>query len=246
MNIQFETIKEKTISVGKRLKELAGTGIEKFKGLPKKKKIIVCTIAVLAVLLLIVLFGKAGGKKNEIQTAVADRGNISVVISGTGTIKPIDEYEVTSLVKGEILSDTFQEGDMVEKGDLLYQIDSSDLENTLEKAQLNHQKTQLSYNQTMRDLAKLNVKSTYSGTITETYVKVGDSVNIGTKIADLVDMRTMRLELPFNESDVSGIYVGSSAQVTLANSLYTLTGKVTRISSGSWFQQQVLRLKPLK
>ncbi|MBQ2695793.1 MAG: HlyD family efflux transporter periplasmic adaptor subunit [Clostridia bacterium] len=246
MNIQFETIKEKTISVGKRLKELAGTGIEKFKGLPKKKKIIVCTIAVLAVLLLIVLFGKAGGKKNEIQTAVADRGNISVVISGTGTIKPIDEYEVTSLVKGEILSDTFQEGDMVEKGDLLYQIDSSDLENTLEKAQLNHQKTQLSYNQTMRDLAKLNVKSTYSGTITETYVKVGDSVNIGTKIADLVDMRTMRLELPFNESDVSGIYVGSSAQVTLANSLYTLTGKVTRISSGSLVSAEGAKVKTVE
>lgn len=221
--MQLNTIKEKALQGGQKLK-----------GMPKKKKIIFSAAALVLVAAIVVWAVVPSGKAGKtINTAKVDRGDISVVISGTGTIAPIDEYEVTSLVKGEILMDTFEEGDMVEKGDLLYQIDSSDLENSLEKAQLNLQKSQLSYNDTMDTLSKLNVKSTYGGTITETYVKVGDSVNNGTKIADLIDMNTMVLTIPFNEGDASSIYVGSSAQVMLTDSFYSLTGTVRRVSSGS-------------
>ena len=228
--MQLNTVKEKLMQGGGKLKNLPGA----FKKMPKKRKIFLALVAILLILALVLrlVFSPAEQKKT-ITTAFADTGNISVVISGTGTIEPIDEYEVTSLVKGEILRDTFQEGDMVEKGDLLYQIDSSDLENTLEKARLNLQKSQLSYNQTMDELSKLNVKSKYNGTITETYVKVGDSVNNGAKIADLIDMNTMVLSLPFNETDAAEIWEGSRAEVMLANSFYTLTGTVRRVSSGS-------------
>ncbi len=223
MSIQLSAVKEKIKN-----------GSERLKAMPKKKKIIMGSIAVVLVLLLVLwAVLPSGGKAQAIRTALVDRGDISVVISGTGTIEPIDEYEVTSLVKGEILLDTFQEGDLVEKGDLLYQIDSSDIENTLEKAQLNLQKSQLSYNQTMDELAKLNVRSTYGGTITQTYVKVGDSVNHGTKIADLIDMSTMVLTIPFNDADASGISVGDHATVMLTNSFYSLDGTVCRVSSGS-------------
>ncbi len=219
----------------------------KIKNLSLRSKIIVSSIAlvlVLALVLSLVLLPKNGDQ--TIRTAKVTKGNISVVISGTGTIAPIDEYQVTSLVKGEILLDTFEEGDMVEEGDLLYQIDSSDLENSLEKAQLNLQKSQLSYNQTAEDLAKLNVKSTYGGTITATYVKVGDTVGIGNKIADLVDMDTMVLEVPFNEVDADRIYVGSAAQVMLTSSFYNLTGTVRRVSNSSLVSAEGARVKQVE
>lgn len=222
-------------------------GVDKLKNMSKRKKIILsCIVIFLVVVLVLSLVFRPGGKANVIRTARVTRGDISVVISGTGTIKPIDEYQVTSLVKGEILLDTFEEGDMVQEGDLLYQIDSSDLENSLEKAQLNMQKSQLSYNQTAEDLAKLNVKSTYAGTITELYVKVGDSVNNGTKIADLVDMDTMVLEVPFNEVDAGSISVGSSAQVMLTSSFYNLTGTVRRISNSSLISKEGARVKQVE
>ncbi|MBE7036152.1 MAG: HlyD family efflux transporter periplasmic adaptor subunit [Ruminococcaceae bacterium] len=209
-------------------------GGQKVKGMSKKKKIIFIIIALLLVAaILFLVFSPKKKVEKKFNIVQAQRGNVSVVISGTGTIKPIDEYQVTSLVKGEILEDTFEEGDLVEEGDLLYQIDSSDLENTLEKAQLGLQRSQLSYNQTMEDLEKLNVKSRYSGTITETYVKVGDSVNNGTKIADLIDKDTLILKLPFNAGDAATISEGSRAQVMLTNSFYTLEGTVLRVSSGS-------------
>ncbi len=219
----------------------------KIKNLSLRNKIILGAIAlalVIALVLSLVFLPGGGGK--TIRTAKVSRGNISVVISGTGTIEPIDEYEVTSLVKGEILLDTFQEGDMVEEGDLLYQIDAGDMENSLEKAQLNMQKSQLSYNQTMDDLAKLNVKSTYSGTITEMYVKVGDSVGSGTKIADIVDMETMVLEVPFNEIDAEAIYTGATAQVMLTGSFYNLTGTVRRVSNSSLISGEGARVKQVE
>lgn len=244
MSLQLDTIKKKAILGSEKVKGIVQGGAEKFKGLSKRNKIIVSAIAVLLVVLIILAFVLAPGKKAAtISTAQVSRGNISVVISGTGTIKPIDEYQVTSLVKGEILTDTFNEGDFVEKGDLLYQIDSSDLENTLEKAQLSYEKSQLSYNQTMNELAKLNVKSTYNGTITNTYVKVGDSVGNGTKIADLVDMDTLLLSLPFNEGEADLIGVGNSAQVMLTSSFYSLSGTVTRVSNSSLISAEGARVK---
>ncbi|MBE7022677.1 MAG: HlyD family efflux transporter periplasmic adaptor subunit [Ruminococcaceae bacterium] len=228
--MQLNSVKEKMLLGGEKLKNLP----KAIKAMSKKKKILFSVVAVVLIAFLVLrIVLPSGEQAKTMSTAFADRGNISVVISGTGTIEPIDEYEVTSLVKGEILSDTFEEGDLVEKGDLLYQIDSSDLENTLEKAQLNLQKSRLSYDQTMDELAKLNVTTDYSGTITETYVKPGDSVNNGTKIADLADMNTMVLAIPFNESDAANIRAGSTAEVMLTNSFYTLTGTVRRVSSGN-------------
>jgi len=223
IDMQLSVVKEKVHKCSSKIRNLS-----------KKKKIIYGSIAAVLVVTLVFVSVLPGKKQDGIvRTSLVERGDISVVISGTGTVKPIDEYEVTSLVKGEILSDTFQEGDLVEKGDLLYQIDSEDMENTLKKAQLGLQKSQLSYNQTMDDLAKLSVTSSYKGTITETYVKVGDSVNNGTKIADLVDMQTMMLSIPFNASDASYITVGSMADVTLTDSFYTLQGTVKRVSNGT-------------
>lgn len=230
MSMQLSTAKEKAKSGGRALRSLP----KKFGAMSKKKKIItlVIGIAVIAVILMQTVFRSADTAKS-VTTARAERGDVSVVISGTGTVEPIDQYEITSLVKGEILRDTFQEGDMVQKGDLLYQIDSSDLENNLKKAQLNLQKSQVSYDETMKELSKLKVTSKYAGTITETYVKVGDSVNNGAKVADLVDMDTLVLSIPFNETDAASISVGSQANVTLTNSFYQLTGTVRRISSGN-------------
>lgn len=243
----LDVVKEKIVKSGGALKKLPRTAVQNFKVLSKRNKIIVSAIAVLLVLVLIIgLILPKGDAKTGIRTAMVHRGNISVVISGTGTIAPIDEYSVTSLVKGEILMDTFQEGDMVEKGDLLYQIDASDLENSLEKAELNLQKSQLSYNQTMDDLDKQNVRSTYGGTITKTYVKVGDMVNNGTKIADLVNQDVMLLELPFNEVDADNIYPGASAQVMLTSSFYNLTGTVRRVSSGSLISAEGARVKTVE
>ena len=57
--------------------------------------------------------------------SAAGRQDIQLTLSATGTIEPANQYDVTSTVQGEVLSCTFEEGDEVKKGDVLYEIDST-------------------------------------------------------------------------------------------------------------------------
>lgn len=50
----------------------------------------------------------------------AQRQDLRISVSSTGTITPIDSYKVSALVNGEIVEAPFEEGDWVEKGALLY------------------------------------------------------------------------------------------------------------------------------
>ena len=47
---------------------------------------------------------------DAIQTARVTRRDVSKTIEGSGTIAAVNQYDVTSLVKGEILADYIEEG----------------------------------------------------------------------------------------------------------------------------------------
>ena len=178
---------------------------------------------------------KGAGKKqgnDEIATATATMGNVSVIISGTGTVEANDQYDITSLVKGEIIADYFEEGDIVEKDALLYKIDTKDMENSISKSQISLDNATNNYNSALEDVSNLNVKSPIGGVVTNVYVKVGDNVNNGTKIADVIDSSKMLLTVPFISEDANTLYVGQTASVKLDNSFYETTGTVTKITSG--------------
>ena len=59
-------------------------------------------------------------------TEAAQIRDITVAVSSTGTVTPIDSYKVSALVTGEVLDAPFEEGDWVEKGQILYQIEAED------------------------------------------------------------------------------------------------------------------------
>jgi multidrug efflux system membrane fusion protein len=66
--------------------------------------------------------GAAGGAVNVVGTR-ARRGNIGVYFTGLGAVTPIYTVTVKSRVDGELIAVNYKEGDMVNKGDLLAQID---------------------------------------------------------------------------------------------------------------------------
>ncbi len=181
----------------------------------------------------IAYFSKGKKVEQEINTAVAALGNIRVTVSGSGTLQAIESYEVKANVSGDVLSCTFEEGDQVEKDQVLYTIDTTEMQNTIERAELSMEKTRNSYNTTMENVENLNIKAPIDGVITNMYVQEGDNVNNGTKICDLIDTSKMVLTIPFNQADSAYIYNGASAKVTLDNSFYETEGRVTRVSTGS-------------
>lgn len=204
----------------------------------KRKKLIVifsvCAVVVIAALIGIKSLSASKSSASAdvtYTTSTVEKRDISVTLSGSGTLEPADSYEVTSLASGEILSADFEEGDVVEKGDVLYQIDTADAETSIKSAELSLQKSELSYKNLLTSLENLNVKAPVAGTITELNIEVGDTVSNNQSIGTIRDSSSMSLTVPFNSADVDSFYVGQSASVTLDSTFETLSGNITKISN---------------
>ncbi len=167
---------------------------------------------------------------------------LTVAVTGPGTIKPNDSYRATTLIKGEILTAPFEEGDTVEKDDVLFTIDASDVENAIkqartgvEQAQLSVKSAQLNYDSLLRtqsdNTEDRQVKANANGIITKVYVDPGDTVAAGAPIADILDRDNMKLEVPFHSVNAAGFYVGQSASVTVSGTAEVLYGTITEIAA---------------
>lgn len=214
----------------------------KFKqALHTKKAKRIMKFSVLGIILLLVGFGIFSMVRNAgtvpsvstQQTASVSRGNLTKTIEGNGTIAAINQYDVTSLVNGEILSDHFEEGQMIEKGALMYQLDAGELSNSLEKSNTALKRAQLNYQKSLDSAGELTVSAPISGVISEIYVSEGETVSENTKIAEIVDQKNMRLTLPFNASDAEALYAGQSASVSIAGIAGAITGTIDKVGTGS-------------
>ena len=176
------------------------------------------------------------------------RQTVQRTLSSTGTLEPANQYNVTSSVQGEVLSCTFEEGDIVTQGQTLYEIDKTDMENSISRAQLSLQQSQNSYNQTVESLDDLNIRADDSGMVIELYVEQGDQIEAGTKIADIRDSSTMELRIPFASDDAASFWIGESATVTMDGSFETLTGTVSAIDAAETVLNgyQIVRYVTLK
>ncbi len=175
---------------------------------------------------------------NIVQTAVAARMDISSELTASSSLAPKDTYEVTSLVEGEVLEALFEEGDVVEKGQVLYRIDASSMDTDLSSAETSLQRAKESletaredYNEAQNSLSGNTYKATSTGYLKTIYLKEGDKVGNGTKIADVYDDSTMKLSVPFLSADADQIPVGGEGILTLEDTGEQLTGMVTAVSS---------------
>lgn len=193
---------------------------------------VIAVLLVLAALFFFVIRPMLGAGKELLAgaylTSTAQMQEMTVSVSSTGTIQPIDSYNVSGMVTGEVLEAPFEVGDQVEKGDVLYRIDPGSAETALQQAQLSVQQAQLNYDSIVDGL---NPKASGAGVVQKLHVKKGDLVSAGSPIADISDTSTMTLTVPFQSADAQRIAVGSSAQVTLAGTLETLTGTVESVAN---------------
>ena len=210
----------------------------------KSGKIVILLIVVLAALLGgFFLYKKKGtGQKSQgdqsVSTTTVKRMDISSELTASSSLSPKDTYEVTSLVEGEVIEANFEEGDVVEKGQVLYRIDASSMDSDLSSAQTSLQRAkesaqtaQSDYAEETARLAGNTYRSTASGYIKTLYIKEGDKVNNGTKIADLYDDSVMKITVPFLSGEAAEINVGDEATVTLEDTGEQISGTVTVVSS---------------
>ncbi len=237
--------------------------IGKFK-IGKKLLIIILVIAILAGICsgLIIKSKNNSAVKVMYTDSPVERRTITNTITGSSSIKPNDSYNVTTIKSGDITSDTFKEGDVVKKGDKLYQFEDSDAQNSLSTAKNALAKAQQAYvdavkqkaqtvssnnigtksaqNAVTKALNSLNdtknnqyIQSNSAGKVKELSVKEGDHINAGAVVATLYDDSYMKLRIPFNEVDAESIQTGAAATVSVIGSGDTIYGTVKEKSSSA-------------
>ena len=207
--------------------------VKKRPRLGKKAKL----MAVIAVLTAAGVFAAVhglGGQQASAAASYRESGaevrDITKSLTSSGTLEPADSYTVTTLVSAEILSDTFEEGDIVEKDQLLYTLDSSDADSSQTQAQNSYSQAQNSYQQAVQ--AKYPTAD-MTGTVSEVYVRNGDSVNNGTEICKIVGDNNIYIDFLFSYADNSDFYVGQRATIFIDGFAGTTQGTVQQVSGSS-------------
>lgn len=172
--------------------------------------------------------GQAAGQSFYLSDTAALQ-NLTVSVSGTGTVKPIDSYQVSTLLKGEILDAPFEEGDTVQEGDLLFRMDSKDVENSISRTELSVEQARLAYQDLLTNQKNTRLEANADGVIQTLYIEAGDTISAGTVVAEILDRDTMNLTVPFHAADAATFYEGQPATVTVDGTLETLTGVIDKI-----------------
>lgn len=165
---------------------------------------------------------QAAGETTYLEEAVTRRSIIQS-LTGSGTLQPADSYTVNTLVSGEIIGDYFEEGDLVEKGASLYALDAAD-------AQTSQTKAQNAYAQAQK--AKYPTAA-MGGTVSEVYVKEGESVSAGTKICRIVGDNNLYIDFLFTYVDNSQFYVGQAVSIFVDGLAGNISGSVAAVSSST-------------
>ena len=200
--------------------KLKDSKIFKFFGRHKKLIIIILIIAAAVAILINKMKSDRERAAKEalsegINTSTVMRGDVSNELTSSGTLEPKDTYTITSQVSGEVLQADFEEGDEVEKGDVLYVIDQSDISNNvdqtlrnLDSAKESYEQAKIEYDEAISDLGGGTVKASQSGYVRNITLKAGDTLNQGSNdIAELYNDSAMTVRLAFLSTDADSLSI---------------------------------------
>lgn len=213
----------------------------------KKIKIKYIVIAVIVIALAYILWscfnsgnqqaavGMTQGMDNVVDVV---RRDINSEVSSTGVIEAKDTYNITALVSGEVIEANFEVGDKVEKDQILYKIDVSSAKSELDNANNSLNRANKSLEDVNKDYGSISnkysgrtYKSNRSGYIKEVSILAGDKVSTGTKLANVYNDTTMKLNIPFLNTQAVQIQVGSPATIILSDTNEELSAIVASVSS---------------
>ena len=193
------------------------------------KKRCIAVVAAAAVLVAVIVPRRSRSASADLAYTQEKLGRRDIVnvYDGNGTINAADSYTVKSLVTGTVLTADFELGDSIQKGDVLYVIDSSDVEGDLESAQLSVSQAQRSYD----DAADArNVRTKIGGEVSSFAVAAGDAVQAGQTVATVRDTSVMLLAVDFPAAEAQSFAVGQAAQVMPDTTFEVLNGTIRSVS----------------
>ena len=182
--------------------------------------------------------GGAGKEESTVRTGQVTRETIVSSLSASGTISPKDTYAITSMAEGEVIECSFEAGDRVTKGEVLYRIDSTSMEsqlrsanNSLERSRSNYADAVKDYQEALSRFGGSTYKSTRTGYIKDIKIAAGDKISNNTQIAEIYNDTEMEFRVPFLNVEAMQIIPGMPAILTLSDTLEQLDGVVIAVAA---------------
>ncbi|MFB0525947.1 MAG: efflux RND transporter periplasmic adaptor subunit [bacterium] len=176
------------------------------------------------------------------------RGTFQDTLSAMGTVKGGSEIELRFQIAGMVKSFDFREGDKVRKGEVIARLDQGDALLKLKQAQIELEeyeklysigaivKSKLEQARLAARLASSEFEKTYlraarDGIIGDKNVEVGEFITPNVKVATLVNLENVVVELGIIEKEIDRVFLGQ--KVTVNVDTYPgidFTGRVSNIS----------------
>lgn len=170
----------------------------------------------------------ACGKDKAKKDNASDKKDEPLSTTYSGVLKPVSETKVIPNGKGEIKVSNYEVGDIVNEGDLLYQLDDNGLADTIAITQNSISKQKITIATAQENVNNLKIYAAATGVLHDFNIKNGERVNTGT-VGKIYDEQKVLAVVPFNETQVASIAVGDSATVVGADLMSSVSGRVSRI-----------------
>ena len=189
-----------------------------------------CLLAAAAALAVPWVLPRPAEKAAGLTEVLPVRREITRTLTSSGVLSAANSYSVTALTPGVVLSAAFEVGDSVEKGQVLYQIDSDAAVAGVETARLALEQAQHSYDEAA---AAAEVRAPAGGTLVSYAVRAGDAVQPGQELALLRDDSVLLLTLDFPADAAAAFLPGQPAVLTLSGTFEQLNGAVESVSGAA-------------
>ncbi|MFI2742174.1 efflux RND transporter periplasmic adaptor subunit [Zhouia sp. PK063] len=105
----------------------------------KNNKIILTVVVILIIAIGAYFFFKSDNASTiALETTAVKKGNVTTTVTSTGTVEPLTEVEVGTQVSGEVKKIYVDFNSQVKKGELLAELDKTNLKATVSKAQASY------------------------------------------------------------------------------------------------------------
>lgn len=208
-----------------------------FKITRKKILIIVAILLIAAAVIGINYFKSKNSKNPAVQqaTAMARKGDLSVVVTGSGPISSSEKFTLTSNVSGTLTNIYFRDGDKVKAGDLIFEIDDKDTQLQIKQIKNSIAQAELTRSSNISDLEAGTVTAPIDGEILDLQVKEGDNISNNGTLLTITDKSKLRLLVQFINTYKNRLSIGQKVTVnafdTERDELHRVEGTISGIST---------------
>ena len=223
------------------------------KGLPRRILPLALAAAVLAAggFGAVRLLGGGGGGE-QIVTDLVTRDTIQSTVKGSGAASARESVSLNPPVSATVLALHVKEGDRVDKGTVLYELDPAEAQKATEEAkkslteaekgvtaaaerlqaaQKQLSETEEEYQKLLASKADLTVTAPFDGKLVEAASLLPDAeITAGQKIATLVSSNRLKLSLYYSYAYLDQLRVGQEAAVSIPAVMASIPGKISEIN----------------